>query len=79
MKDLRRDVGHSSRNLLGDVEQLVKDARRDAGKLEKAIVADLAKLQQAVRDPGRATVKRNAGGAAARKPSKAKKAPAAKR
>ncbi len=66
-KSVREDLAGSTlpRDLVGNVERLMRDVRRDAAKLDKAVRADIRKAVSGAKKP------------AAKKPAAAAKKPAA--
>jgi hypothetical protein len=58
--DLRGDLGRGGRDLVKNVEKLIKDARKEGEKLNKSLRAELDQLQERLR-PGSGRTKRPAG------------------
>jgi hypothetical protein len=52
LTDLGGNLGRGGRDLLKDVQKLVRDARRDTGRLNKTLLADLGQLQKTVTGRG---------------------------
>jgi hypothetical protein len=52
LTDLTANLGRGGRDLLKDVQKMVRDARRDTLRLNKALVADLDQLQKTVTGRG---------------------------
>jgi hypothetical protein len=52
LTDLSGNLGRGGRDLLKDVQKMVRDARRDTLRLNKALVADLDQLQKTVTGRG---------------------------
>jgi hypothetical protein len=89
LKDLRKEMGKGSRDVLGDLETTLKDARKDLRSVSRTFTKDLAQIEQALvagkpvkrrAAPARA---RSAKAGAARKPAasgaRRRTAPSAKR
>ena len=47
LKDLRREMGRGSRDLLADLDRTLKDARKNARRAGRAMVRDLEQVQKA--------------------------------
>jgi hypothetical protein len=52
LTDLGDNLGRGGRDLLKDVQKMVRDARRDTLRLNKSLLADLDQLQKAVTGRG---------------------------
>jgi hypothetical protein len=52
LTELGGNLGRGGRELLKDVQKLVRDARRDTGRLNKTLLADLDQLQKTVTGRG---------------------------
>jgi len=52
LADLGGTLGRGGRDLLKDVQKLVRDARRDTARLNKTLLADLGQLQKTVTGRG---------------------------
>jgi hypothetical protein len=73
LKALRKDLGAGGRDLLKDVETLLKNARRDTTKLSRSVRTDLDQLRKAVAGGGKAAAPEAKPAAPARKRATARK------
>jgi hypothetical protein len=57
LASIRGDLRTGSRDLVKDVDRLLRDARRDVGKLGRALRRDLEKLQADMSKPPKTSVR----------------------
>jgi hypothetical protein len=58
LKDLRKEMGRGSRELLTDVERTLRDARKNLRRVSRSVVKDLEGVQKAA--AGKRTTQRRA-------------------
>jgi hypothetical protein len=76
LKALRTDLGAGGRDLVKDVETLLKSARRDTARLGRSVRADLDQLREAVATGGKPAAPKRRPTAPARKRPAATRKPA---
>ena len=76
--DLRGDLGRGGRDLVKNVEKLIKDARKEGDKLNKSLRTELDQLQERLR-PGSGRARKSTGRSRTAAASRAKRSGATAR